>query len=236
MENGKNGVSNLTLERQDGIVTLMLPEDVFEATKATQAKTGKETGKTSFKYVNKFTVKEVNEGEGMAGVNQEGKPVVYQEVKVSFVEWTAESLSAKRQASIYRAIVANLKKNTGLVTKNTKGEAITVADEDKIGFTDLIRWREGELDRLPGVRFAYASLPEETKMRILKEVVAPLEKKLNKAPKFTKAAQARIMNEMLTKLVEAGIIAKPSIADMAQLIGVEPIPETVEATETTEAK
>jgi hypothetical protein len=85
------------------------------------------------------------------------------------------------------------------------------------------------LDHLPGVRFKYSELPEETKERIHKEVVTPLEKKFNKGPKFSAAGKDQLMSAMLKKLAEAGIIQQPNIADAAELFGVKPVEEKKDA-------
>lgn len=233
MENNEKGVSNLELERTDGFVSQIIPEDRYVKTVHLD-KDGKPTGKTTLVYENKFTVKEVNEGGGLTGTNQEGKAVKYQQVKSVIVEWDAEVVRSKGFKTNMRTVISTLKKNTGLVTKNTKGEPLTIANGANIGLADVIAWREGQRERLPEIRFAYSSLDDACKDRVHAEVIVPLEKKLNKAPKFTKEGQAKIMDEMLTRLVEAGIIAKPSIEDVAKLVGVEPIPE--KTAETTEAE
>lgn len=227
MENNEKGVSNLELERMDGLVSQIIPEEKYVKTVHLDKK-GAPTGKTTMIYENKFTVKEVNEGGGLTGTNQDGKAVKYQQVKHVIVEWDADVVRGKAYKANMRGVIATLKKNTGLVTKNTKGEPLTIAEGASIGLADVIAWREGHRERLPEIKFAYSSLDDACKDRVHAEVIVPLEKKLNKAPKFSKAGQAKIMDEMLTRLVEAGIIAKPSLEDVAKLAGVEPIVETKE--------
>ena len=118
----------------------------------------------------------------------------------------AAMVSAKRQKERWRTLVSQLKKLTLVTTKDSKGVAIVVRPEDVLTLADVVKWREAETTSLRGVSdVSFASLPPETKEKV-QAVIDQLEKREGKANRPKGAALNLAYENMLAKLIEAGIV------------------------------